>query len=78
MELNNILNNIYGAKDETDLFDSVCALKYFIEKNGNQVFFEEKSSEQSDKFLRLKNSYTILHICKIFDNQNFIKSFLRS
>ena len=76
MELNNILNNIYGAKDETDLFDSVCALKYFIEKNGNQVFFEEKSSEQSDKFLRLKNSYTILHICKIFDNQNFIKSFL--
>ena len=58
-QLNKILNNIYEAKNEIELFDSICYIESFIEKKGKEFFFEEKTSKNKEKFLTLKNNYTI-------------------
>jgi hypothetical protein len=76
MELSKLLDNIYEAKNESELFDGICSLENFIEKNNKKVFFEEKMSSNNGKFLILKNDYTIHHIFKIFENRYFIKSVL--
>ena len=75
-QLNKILNNIYEAKNEIELFDSICYIESFIEKKGKEFFFEEKTSKNKEKFLTLKNNYTIQHIYNIFQSQYFIKSVL--
>ena len=42
MELIKILINVYEAKNEVDLFDSICYLQNFVEQNDNKEFLEEK------------------------------------
>ena len=76
MELKKILNKIYESKDEVELFDCICYFKSFIEENGSEEFFEERISQKGEKFLVIKNDYTIQHICEIFTNLHFIESVL--
>ena len=74
MNLVEILDKVYSAQNEQELFDSICYLQDFVEQNDRKEFFEERVSKEGVKFLILKNDYTIGYIKNIFKNPYFINS----
>ncbi len=73
--IDKILEKIYNAKNERELFDFFCELQFLVENKKIDFFEKSISKDKQHAFSSLKNEYLILHFQKIFQNKYFLESF---
>ncbi|MFH0803621.1 MAG: hypothetical protein V1877_00675 [Candidatus Tagabacteria bacterium] len=73
MNIQDIFKNIYNTKTKEDIFDNLCYLASFLEKENREIFFETYKTKTGEEYKSIKNDYIIEPIPKIFENSLFVQ-----